>query len=107
MTIGMKRGTVYLEDHQPEWETAASETIRDIKSILQKDAVDVQHIGSTSIRPIPAKPIIDIAVAVRGYDARKRFSSRSRSFSALTNAPNSSFSSRAISRRTPAPTISM
>lgn len=69
MTIGMKRGTVYLIDHQPEWETIASQTIHDIKSILQSDAVDVQHIGSTSIRSIPAKPIIDVAVAVRDYDA--------------------------------------
>lgn len=35
-----------------------------------KDAVvDVQHIGSTSVKSIPAKPIIDIAVAVRDYDA--------------------------------------
>ncbi len=65
----MKRGTVYLEPHQKEWETAAEETIRTLKGILGDIAADVQHIGSTSIRTIKAKPIIDIAVAVNDFEA--------------------------------------
>lgn len=69
MSIGMKRGTVYLEEHQTQWESAASDCVSAIKRILCDTAVDVQHIGSTSIKTIPAKPIIDIAVGVRDYDA--------------------------------------
>lgn len=69
MSIGMKRGTVYLESHRAEWETAAAETIRIIKSVLGDGAGDVRHIGSTSVRSIPAKPIIDIAVGVTDYEA--------------------------------------
>ena len=65
----MKRGTVYLEPHQKEWETAAEETIRTLKGILGTIAADIQHIGSTSIRTIKAKPIIDIAVAVNDFEA--------------------------------------
>ena len=68
MSIGMKRGTVYLEPHQTEWERAAEQTIRTLKSILGSIAADIQHIGSTSIRTISAKPIIDIAVAVNDYE---------------------------------------
>ncbi len=64
----MKRGTVYLETHQSEWERTAEETIRTLKSILGSVASDIQHIGSTSIRTISAKPIIDIAVAVNDYE---------------------------------------
>ena len=64
----MKRGTVYLEPHQTEWERAAEETIRTLKNILGNSAADIQHIGSTSIRTISAKPIIDIAVAVNDYE---------------------------------------
>ena len=64
----MKRGTVYLEPHLTEWETAAKETIRTLKNILGNSAADIQHIGSTSIRTISAKPIIDIAVAVNDYE---------------------------------------
>ena len=68
MSIGMKRGTVYLEPHQTEWERDAEETISTIKSILENIAADIQHIGSTSIITISAKPIIDIAVTVKGFD---------------------------------------
>ena len=64
----MKRGTVYLEPHQVEWERTAEETIQTLKRILGSVAVDIQHIGSTSIRTISAKPIIDIAVAVNDYE---------------------------------------
>ena len=68
MSIGMKRGTVYLEPHQTEWERSAGETIQTLKRILGSVAVDIQHIGSTSIRTISAKPIIDIAIAVNDYE---------------------------------------
>ncbi len=64
----MKRGTVYLEPHQSEWEIAAEETISTLKNILGSIAADIQHIGSTSIKTISAKPIIDIAVAVNNYE---------------------------------------
>ena len=68
MSIGMKRGTVYLEPHQEEWERAAEETIQTLKSILGSVSADIQHIGSTSIKTISAKPIIDIAIAVNDFD---------------------------------------
>lgn len=68
MSIGMKRGTVYLEPHQAEWERAAEQTIRTLKNILGNSAADIQHIGSTSIKTISAKPIIDIAFAVKDYE---------------------------------------
>ncbi len=64
----MKRGTVYLEPHQSEWERAAEETISTLKNILGSITADIQHIGSTSIKVISAKPIIDIAVAVNDYE---------------------------------------
>ena len=69
MSIGMKRGTVYLEDHCTEWETAALHTIDTIKNVPGLTAADVCHVGSTSIKSIPAKPIIDIAAGVIDLDA--------------------------------------
>ena len=69
MSIGIKRGTVFLEPHLTEWEIAAEETIRTLKGILGDIAADIQHIGSTSIKAIKAKPIIDIAVAVNDFEA--------------------------------------
>ena len=68
MSIGMKRGTVFLEEHQPAWEENARTVINDIQSALDGLNADVQHIGSTSVKSIKAKPIIDIAVAVNDLD---------------------------------------
>lgn len=72
MELGLKRGTVALAPHDPAWEKRAAETIAVLKEILGADAVDVQHVGSTAVRGIPAKPILDFAVGVRELaDARK------------------------------------
>ncbi|MBE6864351.1 MAG: GrpB family protein [Ruminococcus flavefaciens] len=68
MSIGMKRGTVYLEDHQSSWEESAKTVIADIQTALTGLDADVQHIGSTAIMSIKAKPIIDIAAAVNDLD---------------------------------------
>lgn len=66
--IGLRRGTVLLYDHEKEWESAAAATISQLKYIFGNAAKDIQHVGSTSIEHIEAKPIIDIAVAVDSYD---------------------------------------
>ena len=55
------------------WEDIAAETIKLLKSLLNDVAVDIQHVGSTSIRNICAKPIIDIAVGVNKLDSIKPY----------------------------------
>lgn len=69
MSLGLKRGTVHLELHNKQWEEIAVQTIRKLKAILGEDAIDIQHIGSTAIPTIKAKPIIDIVI---GADDFKR-----------------------------------
>ena len=68
MSIGLKRGTVALVEHKIEWEISAQNMIKTIKDILGGDAIDVQHIGSTAIKNICAKPIIDIAAGVKDFN---------------------------------------
>lgn len=51
-----------------EWEIEAQNTIARLKEILGDVIKDIQHVGSTSILTIKAKPIIDIAVAVDQFD---------------------------------------
>ena len=62
--VGLKRDIVKLTEHQETWKTEADQTIAELKSLLHDVAVDIQHIGSTAISFIHAKPIIDIAVGV-------------------------------------------
>ena len=65
--IGLKRGTVELCEHEKEWEVEAQNTIVHLRKILGNVIKDIQHVGSTSILTIKAKPIIDIALAVDDF----------------------------------------
>ena len=67
MKLGLRRGSVAVEPHNSEWEVAAQQIISKLREILGDTAVDIQHIGSTSIKDICAKPIIDIVVGVRDF----------------------------------------
>lgn len=62
--IGLKRGTVKLVEHNPEWKQNFAKEEKEIRDVLGQDCIDVQHVGSTAIPGILAKPIIDIAVVV-------------------------------------------
>jgi len=66
---GLKRGTVELHTHDREWELLAEATILRLRMLFGDTAEDIQHVGSTAVRRIRAKPILDIAVAVRELSA--------------------------------------
>ncbi len=66
--IGLKSGIVKLCEHNAEWEIIAADIIDKLKNILGDTAVDISHVGSTSVSSIKAKPIIDIALALRNLD---------------------------------------
>ena len=68
MEVGLEVGTVRLEPHNPIWEELAKEMIVTLGNILGEDAKDIQHVGSTAIKSIKAKPIVDLAVAVESLD---------------------------------------
>ena len=72
MNLGLKRGTVRIDDYNPEWK---EEFLRQ-KDILEKTLKDydvvIEHIGSTSIVGCSAKPIIDIAIGVPSLEYGKQ-----------------------------------
>ena len=74
--IGLKRGTVKLFDHETEWEQEAKKTIEKLKSICGEVIIDIAHVGSTSLKSIKAKPIIDIAVATDSFEAFLKYESK-------------------------------
>ena len=65
--IGLKRGTVQLCAHERAWETTARLSIEKLGNVLGKNAVAIEHVGSTAIPAIRSKPIIDIAIAVTDF----------------------------------------
>lgn len=66
--IGLKRGSVMLNDYCTTWAAEAEKVIDCLRDIFGRYAIDIQHIGSTSIIGIKAKPIIDIAVGVASFE---------------------------------------
>lgn len=67
--IGLERGRVKLYGHVCEWDIEAERTIAELKTLLGDSVQDIQHVGSTSVPTIMAKPIIDIAVATSSFSA--------------------------------------
>ncbi|MCR4688270.1 MAG: GrpB family protein [Saccharofermentans sp.] len=65
--LGLVRGMVTVVPHNDAWETEGRNTAAKLKEILGDTAVDVQHIGSTSIKGIYAKPILDLVVGVNDF----------------------------------------
>jgi GrpB-like predicted nucleotidyltransferase (UPF0157 family) len=68
MVLGLKHGMAKLSIHDPKWKVNANEMIKQLWSILGDIANDIQHVGSTSIHNIKAKPVVDIAVSVSSFE---------------------------------------
>jgi GrpB-like predicted nucleotidyltransferase (UPF0157 family) len=56
---------IALSDYQPTWPEAYWRHATRIRSALGLRALRLEHVGSTSVPGLPAKPIIDIALEVR------------------------------------------
>ncbi len=57
-------GTIVLADHDPQWPKLFSIEARKIKDALGKRALLIEHVGSTAVPGLIAKPIIDIVLVV-------------------------------------------
>jgi len=71
--IGLDNRIVKLAKYNKQWVSLFEREKKLIESSLKNvEVVDVQHVGSTSIPGVVAKPIIDIAVGLKRFaDAKK------------------------------------
>lgn len=58
---------IKLVKHDPEWKTLFKAQAREIKGALGKACLALSHIGSTAVKDIPARPIIDIVLVVNSF----------------------------------------
>jgi GrpB-like predicted nucleotidyltransferase (UPF0157 family) len=66
--MGLEKGTVRLIPFTMEWERLFIEEKIRLLAAVGKYVFDIQHVGSTSIPGMAAKPIIDIAIAVKNFE---------------------------------------
>jgi GrpB-like predicted nucleotidyltransferase (UPF0157 family) len=57
-------GPIFLAKYDPEWAITYERLAGDIRDALGDTAVEVEHVGSTSVPGLDAKPIIDIDLIV-------------------------------------------
>lgn len=66
--MGLKVGTVYLENYNENWKNMFEEEKSNLENIFKERAIKIEHVGSTSIEGLSAKPIIDIMVVLKSFD---------------------------------------
>ena len=67
--LGIRRGTVYLSDHDPRWASVGAAAVSEIAEATGIPADRIQHVGSTSVPGLPAKPILDIVLGANSTDS--------------------------------------
>ena len=68
MSIGLESGVVRVVPYDSEWLRLFEQEAALIRAVIGDDILDIQHIGSTSVPDLAAKPIIDIAIAVDDFE---------------------------------------
>ncbi len=66
---GVARYEVRLLPHNGDWEKEYEALKPVLAAILGDNVLNIQHVGSTSIKAISAKPILDVAVQVSSFAA--------------------------------------
>lgn len=58
-----------IVDYDPEWPRRAAAVIADLRAAAPGLFVEIEHIGSTAVPGLAAKPVIDLMAAVREPEA--------------------------------------
>lgn len=56
---------VVIVEYNPHWQTLFAEEAARIREVVGNDILAIEHIGSTAVPGLAAKPIIDLMVGVR------------------------------------------
>lgn len=68
MILGLPSGQVSLARAHGLWADAFAKERARILAAIGQHIVGVEHVGSTAIPPVPAKPILDIMVGVQDFE---------------------------------------
>ena len=66
--LGLPDGKIVVVPHNPEWVKLFDQEAQLIWKAIGQFAVDIQHVGGTSIPGIDAKPVLDIGVALARFE---------------------------------------
>lgn len=55
---------VIVEDYNPEWKNEFERISNELLAVLAGKIISIEHVGSTSVQGLAAKPIIDIDIVI-------------------------------------------
>ena len=70
--LGLEKDSVKLAPHDERWHQLFDEEKARIENAVGKHIIAVEHLGSTSVCGISAKPILDIGVAIENFSDGER-----------------------------------
>jgi GrpB-like predicted nucleotidyltransferase (UPF0157 family) len=73
MTRGLRRGTVALEAYDPRWADEFAKEKIVLEAIFGGAAQAIEHVGSTAVPGLSAKPIIDIEIGLKNFSNWRKF----------------------------------
>ncbi|NBI28157.1 GrpB family protein [Chengkuizengella marina] len=56
---------IVIEEYNSDWSIQFEKEKEKLKQVLNNDLLPIEHIGSTSVKGLAAKPIIDIMIGVK------------------------------------------
>ena len=62
-SLGLRQATLALAPYDPKWAEAFAAEVILIRDALPDVSFEIDHIGSTALPDLPAKPILDIAMS--------------------------------------------
>lgn len=71
--MGLINGTVILEDNYESWKNMYEEEVNILKEIFKDEDFVYEHIGSTAVKGLPAKPIVDITIGVSSLNGIDKY----------------------------------
>jgi len=66
--MALKRGIVELNDFNEIWSSEYKKEEKLLKEVLGDRIIEIHHVGSTAIKGLKAKPIIDILIAIESLN---------------------------------------
>lgn len=71
--LGLPEGEVFLTPWTQEWEREFLLEKEKIQKEIGDNIVEIHHIGSTAVKKLSAKPIIDIAVEINDFNEGENY----------------------------------
>ena len=73
--MGLINGTVVLENDYDTWKSMFDNEKAFLEKIFKDDSFVIEHVGSTAVKGLAAKPIVDIAVGINSFDKLNKYKS--------------------------------